>query len=65
MRNKQKIQTVYKCITAGINGGMIIQMRYTSIIDYNSILRMKYMLLYVTTQINSWRIILRKVNTKR
>lgn len=51
MRNKQKIQTVYKCITAGINGGMIIQMRYTSIIDYNSILRirMKYMLLYVTT----------------
>lgn len=49
MRNKQKIQTAYKCITAGINGGMIIQMRYTSIIDYNSILRMKYMLLYVTT----------------
>lgn len=51
MRNKQKIQTVYKCITAGINGGMIIQMRYTSIIDYNSILRirMKYMFLYVTT----------------
>lgn len=39
MRNKQKIQTVYKCITAGINGGMIIQMRYTSIIDYNSILK--------------------------